>query len=63
MISSPILSPPFLALAVAVRVGSRQTLNLAGGQFKFGEAEVVRRRADPGKQPITARLGGGLASG
>jgi hypothetical protein len=35
----------------------RQALDLAGGQFQFSEAEVVRRGADPGKQPITARYG------
>jgi hypothetical protein len=29
---------------------------LAGGKFKIGKGQVVRRHADPGEQTITPRL-------
>jgi hypothetical protein len=40
----------------------RQAFNLAGGKFKIGKGQVVRRHADPGEQTITPRLWGRLAS-
>jgi hypothetical protein len=52
--------PSLHALSPRGPVGC-QALDLAGGQFKFGEAEVVRRCGDPGKEAVAARLGGRLA--